>query len=747
MPHRRRSLRSLLGPRRHPHHRSAQRRRPHLRGPGRRHRQQPRPDPRQPRLHRRCDRSEHAGRLRPRGLTSDNTPTFGFSSNDGTATFECRIDADPFAACSGPGDTHTTAALSDGAHTFEVRAVDTANNPDPTPASRGFTVDATAPNTQVDSGPSGLTSDNTPTFGFSSNDGTATFECRIDADPFAACSGPGDTHTTAALSDGAHTFEVRAVDTANNPDPTPASRSFTVDTNAPETQIDSGPSGTTNDAGPSFTFSSPDNSASFQCRLDSNNAADWASCSSPKAYSSLADGTHTFEVRAVDTAGNPDPTPASRTFTVDTNAPQDPDRLRPLGDHQRRRPELHLLLARQLGELPCRLDSNNAADWASCSSPKAYSSLADGTHTFEVRAVDTAGNPDPTPASRTFTVDTTPAPAAPTITATGPASPANNNSPKVKGTAAAGTTVKIYASGTCSGSPVAQGSAGAFASPGITVSVADNTTTQFSATATDASGRTSACSNSLTYVEDSTPPAAPTITATGPASQQQQLPQGQGHRRGGHDGEDLHLRHVLRITHRAPRVTAGAFASPGITVSVADNTTTQFRARATDAAGNTSACSNSLTYVEDSTPPAAPTITATGPASPANNNSPKVKGTAAAGTTVKFTPPARAPGPPRGTGLRPAPSPPRGSRSPWRTTRRPSSALGHRRRWEHPACSGTFKYVEELEPARYDDHSGPIGNDDGPPANLLLQVERKQLHLQVPLRLRNVPGMLWERER
>ena len=48
--------------------------------------------------------------------------------------------------------------------------------------------------------------------------------------------------------------------------------------------------------------------------------------------------------------------------------------------------------------------------------------------------------------------------------------------------------MKIYASGTCSGSPVAQGSAGAFASPGITVSVVDNTTTQFRATATDAAG-------------------------------------------------------------------------------------------------------------------------------------------------------------------------------------------------------------------------------------------------------------------
>ena len=47
---------------------------------------------------------------------------------------------------------------------------------------------------------------------------------------------------------------------------------------------------------------------------------------------------------------------------------------------------------------------------------------------------------------------------------------------------------------------------------------------------------------------------------------------------------------------------AAAFASPGITASVPNNTTTAFRARATDAAGNTSACSGVFTYVEDSTP-------------------------------------------------------------------------------------------------------------------------------------------------
>ena len=72
---------------------------------------------------------------------------------------------------------------------------------------------------------------------------------------------------------------------------------------------------------PSFTFSSWRRELSFECRLDSNQEADFQSCSSPKSYSSLADGDHTFDVRATDAVGNTDQTPASRSFTVDATPP------------------------------------------------------------------------------------------------------------------------------------------------------------------------------------------------------------------------------------------------------------------------------------------------------------------------------------------------------------------------------------------------------------------------------------------
>src|SRR6266511_874667 len=58
------------------------------------------------------------------------------------------------------------------------------------------------PETQIDSGPSGTTSNTTPTFTFSSDEGNVTFACSVDGAAFAACSGPGASHTTAPLADG-----------------------------------------------------------------------------------------------------------------------------------------------------------------------------------------------------------------------------------------------------------------------------------------------------------------------------------------------------------------------------------------------------------------------------------------------------------------------------------------------------------------------------------------------------------------
>ena len=63
----------------------------------------------------------------------------------------------------------------------------------------------------------------------------------------------------------------------------------------------------------------------------------------------------------------------------------------------------------------------------------------------------------------------------------------------------------LYTTPDCSGSPVAVGSAAAFASPGLTVTVADDSTTVFRATATVGSDTSPCSASSIEYIEDSGP--------------------------------------------------------------------------------------------------------------------------------------------------------------------------------------------------------------------------------------------------
>ncbi|MCO4748243.1 MAG: hypothetical protein KC912_25845 [Proteobacteria bacterium] len=176
-------------------------------------------------------------------------------------------------------------------------------------------VDTTAPQTQIDSGPAGLIAVDEVSFSFSGTDnvGVDHFTCRVDDGETVACTSP---HTHTGLTEGPHTFRVTAVDLAGNADASPAERSFTVDTVAPETSIDSGPSGTTHESSPMFAFSSTAWDVDhFECRLDE---APFAVCTSPWGPGSLADGTYTVQARAVDVAGNVDPDPAAWTFTVES---------------------------------------------------------------------------------------------------------------------------------------------------------------------------------------------------------------------------------------------------------------------------------------------------------------------------------------------------------------------------------------------------------------------------------------------
>jgi len=208
--------------------------------------------------------------------------------------------------------------------------------------------------------------------------------------------------------------------------------------------------------------------------------------------------------------------------------------------------------------------------------------------------------------SRTLTASYATPPGAPTIQATIPAGPANDNDPEVSGTLGAGSTtaIEIHSGAGCAGAPIATGTPAQFAGAGVTAHVQDDATTLLSARATNVAG-SSPCSNAFAYREDSTPPAPPMIAATAPASPaNDNNPRVRGTVGGGSPAQLL-LYMGAGCTGSSVARPLASFTDAGIVRSVPDDQTTVFSARTADASGNQSACSNDYLYSEDSTAPQA----------------------------------------------------------------------------------------------------------------------------------------------
>jgi hypothetical protein len=106
---------------------------------------------------------------------------------------------------------------------------------------------------------------------------------------------------------------VRATDASSNQDSSAATRSFTVDTTAPDTAIGSHPKPKTKSRKATFTFSSSEAGSSFQCSFD---GMPYASCSAPFTTPKLTRGKHRFDVIATDAVGNRDQSAATFFWKV-----------------------------------------------------------------------------------------------------------------------------------------------------------------------------------------------------------------------------------------------------------------------------------------------------------------------------------------------------------------------------------------------------------------------------------------------
>jgi hypothetical protein len=182
----------------------------------------------------------------------------------------------------------------------------------------------------------------------------------------------------------------------------PAATSCTPVSPPPSAAIDSKPPAATPSTSADFSFHSAPTGAGFECRLDSEAFADCDSGSVTYA-GPLAEGSHTFQVRASNANGTG--APASYTWTVDHTAPAASVTSHPLDPSPGTTASFRYSSNEPGSKFECRLKPVEAGFGACNTQPKVYSKLADGAYEFEVRAIDAAGNVQSTPTPFPWTVD------------------------------------------------------------------------------------------------------------------------------------------------------------------------------------------------------------------------------------------------------------------------------------------------------------------------------------------------------
>ncbi|HET7443888.1 MAG TPA: beta-propeller fold lactonase family protein [Solirubrobacterales bacterium] len=279
-----------------------------------------------------------------------------------------------------------------------------------------YPLEAPVLDTVIGTGPPAYDSRSSSTFDFDASY-PSTYECKFDSGSFAACDRAAAIQVA---NDGPHTLAVRARDAVGNVDPTPATYSWTRDATPPSAPAPSIPLDGAANLAPTTSFSwQPSADAlsgvsSYELIVDGAPSATVqppacaAICTSN--VPGLANGAHTWSVRATDVAGNASQSPV-RTFSVDAEPPGLPSLLAPTGAAAvgSARPTLSWVATTDPGSgidhYEISVDGQTLPS-TTATSIQVPIALADGNHTWSLVAVDRAGNRS-SPASATFRTDTT----------------------------------------------------------------------------------------------------------------------------------------------------------------------------------------------------------------------------------------------------------------------------------------------------------------------------------------------------
>ncbi|MBI5140418.1 MAG: hypothetical protein HZA94_03170 [Candidatus Vogelbacteria bacterium] len=174
------------------------------------------------------------------------------------------------------------------------------------------------------SGTDDITNDDTPTFGVSCFAGSMVklYEGETELASGTCLSSGTVSLTSIALLSSAtpHSITAKQANVTGDTSMSSGVLSVRIDALAPDTTItaSSQPANPTTSASANFSFTSSETISTFECKLDTGS---FTTCATPKSYSALSSGSHTFSVRATDLAGNTDATPAIYTWVVESLLP------------------------------------------------------------------------------------------------------------------------------------------------------------------------------------------------------------------------------------------------------------------------------------------------------------------------------------------------------------------------------------------------------------------------------------------
>ncbi len=323
----------------------------------------------------------------PAAVTSNVTGTFIFMTSDnlsGVMTTECSLDNVAFANCASPVNI---ANLSAGSHNFRIRISDRAGNISNI-YSYTWVVNLTVPTVNISAAPNSFVNTTSATFNFSGAN-IVSYQCQINDGAFANCTSPHSVTNLAINS--AHVLRVRGTNNVGTVSASAEAR-WTIDTAAPSIpQLMANVTALSQSRNASVSFSSSDTLAGlarFECSV---NAAAFATCTSPRVFSNLVDGSHNLSVRAVDNANNISQV-GSFSWVVDATNPILAFSQTPQASTTATTANF-VFSASDSGPTPLVVQcSLNAAAFANCTSPVSLTNLALGAHAFRVRATDPAGN-------------------------------------------------------------------------------------------------------------------------------------------------------------------------------------------------------------------------------------------------------------------------------------------------------------------------------------------------------------------